>query len=99
MQAQTRRLRKTRKTTCDELQELLAGLEDAQRQPIEKVVRTKCDGCKARLMDLQDHLSNAYETWRVFIRENCEKIVQCDDIEAELARFGESLKHEDEDTP
>jgi len=93
MENQTQRLRNTRKTTCDELQEFLKDLDDSKRQPIEKIVTTKCEGCKARLADLQDHLSNAYETWRIFIHENCEKIVECDDIDVELAKFAKSLRH------
>lgn len=99
MMDQTQRLRKTRKTTCDELQDLLEGLEDIQRHPIEKIVRTKCESCKARLMDLQNHLSNAYETWRVFIHENCEKIMECSAIENELAEFRETLNLVDDDKP
>jgi len=99
MKAQVLRLRKTRRTTCDELKELLAAFEESQRQPIEKVVQTKCESCKARLLDIQDHLANAYETWRIFIQENCKKIIECENIEYDLTKFAESLKHEDEDVP
>ncbi|UCG46615.1 MAG: hypothetical protein JSU94_14040 [Phycisphaerales bacterium] len=99
MQAQVYRLRKTRRTTCDELQDLISGLNESERRTIEKVVRIKCEGCKARLLDIQDHLATAYETWRVFVRENCDRIVECDEIEHRLSSFAKSLRHEEEEAP
>ena len=89
MRDQVSRMRLTGTTTCDAIKNTIQGIDEKQREPLETIVRVKCESCKSRLHDLENMVETTLDTWTDFIDQNC--TTECKAVRGSMLRRKKEL--------
>lgn len=87
------RLGEYQRNIFSDIENTIPDIPQRKLKPLKHYIGDKCWGCSFSLVTIQSHIDNAFQSWSVFINDNCDEI-QCKNFHDRLDQRKKEMEDE-----